>query len=238
MKLSIVIPAYNEEKYLAAALGSVKSALLTIEDSEVIVVDNESTDGTRAIAESYGARIVDESQHNIGKVRNTGAKAATGGAIVFLDADTLVRPGCFEEILKSLNDDRCFGGSARAVYEPISDRPIVQLFMKLWPILGKLTKMRGGALQFCRTDIFRELNGYDETIWVGEDIDFHWRLDKLAGSRGGHTAFIEEPPVYTSSRRWQNMSLVRMLIVTHPVTIFLAWRVRSFWTDWYDRPIR
>jgi len=76
MKLSVVIPAYNEEKYLPATLAALKDALESIEDSEIIVIDNESTDATREIAESYGARIVDEHEHNIGKVRNTGANAA------------------------------------------------------------------------------------------------------------------------------------------------------------------
>ena len=61
--------------------------------------------------------------------------------------------------------------------------------------------MRGGALQFSRRDIFAELDGYDSTIYVGEDIEFHWRLDKLAKKRGGFTAFIEDPPVRTSSNR-------------------------------------
>lgn len=237
MKLSVVIPAYNEEKYLPATLAALKAAIVDA-DAEIIVVDNESTDATRDISESNGVRVLNESEHNIARVRNTGAEAATGETIVFLDADTLVPPGIFEAILAATDDERCLGGSVGVVYEPVSDRPIVSFFMKLWPILGNFTKMRGGALQFCRSDIFRELSGYDETIYVGEDIDFHWRLDKLANSRGCFTAFIEEPPVRTSSRRWQKMGTLRMIIFTHPVTIFLAWRVRSFWKDWYERPIR
>jgi len=236
VKLSIIIPAYNEEKCLPATLAAIDDA--RVDDMDVIVVDNESTDTTRAIATEHGATIVDEREHNIGKVRNTGAANTDADVLVFLDADTIVRPGMFEKIREVMNDPRCVGGAAEVIYEPIKGRPLVQFFMKLWPILGRFTRIRGGALQFCRAELFRELNGYDATIWVGEDIDFHWRLDKLASERDGFTFLIESPKVLTSSRRWQKMGFLRMIFFTHPVTIFLAWRVRSFWKDWYVDVIR
>ena len=238
MKLSVVIPAYNEEKYLPNTLEHVRVALARISNVETIVVDNQSTDTTPEIAETFGARVMSESEHNIGKVRNTGAAAANGDVIVFIDADTLVFPGTFEAIATAMSDLKCLGGAFEAQYEGELRRLWVRWFMKLWPLLGKLTKIRGGALQYWRADVFRELGGYDETIWVGEDIDFHWRMDKLAKQRGGHTTFIGEPKVQTSSRRWDRMGLFRMLFFTHPVTIFLAWRVRWFWKDWYENAIR
>ncbi|HKP68725.1 MAG TPA: glycosyltransferase [Pyrinomonadaceae bacterium] len=238
MKLSIIIPAFNEEKYLPATLMALKDALDGIDDPEVIVVDNASTDGTRGVAESFGSRVVDEAEHNIATVRNTGAANAAGDVLVFIDADTLVRPGIFERVVELMDDPKCFGGSGAVIYEPIEGRPFVRFFMKLWPMLGKLTRIRGGALQFCRKETLRELGGYDPTIWVGEDLEFHWRLDKLALKRGGSTSLIESPKVMTSSRRWQQMSLLPMIFFTHPVTILLAWRVKSFWKYWYDDAIR
>lgn len=237
MKLSIIIPAYNEEKYLPATLDAIDAAKSGL-DAEVIVVDNRSTDATGDIASKRGAIVIHEHEHNIGKVRNTGAESASGDVLVFIDADSIVRPGIFEKIVEAMSDDRCFGGSGAVEYEPIESRLIIVWFMLLWPFLGKLTKMRGGALQFCRSDIFRELTGYDTTIYVGEDIDFHWRLDRLARKRNCHTSFIEDPKILTSSRRWNRMGLVRMLFLTHPITVLLAWRVRSFWKDWYEDTIR
>jgi len=236
VKLSIIIPAYNEENYLPATLEAIDAAKTG--NAEIIVVDNESTDSTRQTAEDRGATVVMETERNIGKVRNTGAGAATGDVLVFIDADSIVRPGTFEKIIDAMSDQSCLGGSAAVEYEPIESRLIIVWFMLLWPVLGKLTKMRGGALQFCRSDVFAELGGYDTTIYVGEDIDFHWRLDRLARERNGHTSFIEEPKVLTSSRRWNRMGLVRMLFFTHPITVLLAWRVRSFWKDWYEDTIR
>ncbi len=236
MKLSIIIPAYNEENYLPATLDAIRAALTG--DAEIIVVDNLSTDLTRDIAAARDADVISETERNIGKVRNTGADAASGDVLIFIDADSIVRPGVFEKIVEAMSDKRCLGGSAAVEYEPIENRLIVVWFMLLWPFVGKLTKMRGGALQFCRPDVFRELRGYDTTIYVGEDIDFHWRLDRLARDCDAHTTFIEEPKVLTSSRRWNRMGLVRLLFFTHPITVFVAWRVRSFWKDWYEDTIR
>lgn len=238
MRLSVVIPAYNEEKYLPRTLEALTNALLSVTAPEIIVVDNRSTDSTRQIAVSFGARIVDESVHNIAKVRNTGGLAASGDTIVFLDADTLVDRGIFEKIADAMSDPRCFGGSVSVEYESESRSFSVRWFMKLWTFLARFTKMRQGALQFCRQSVFEELGGYDATIYVGEDIEFHWRLDRLAKDRGGNTVFIEEPRVLTSSRRWDKMGLVRMLIRTHPIVMFLGWRVRWLWKDWYENAIR
>ena len=236
--ISVIVPAYNEEKLLPATLAAINNALVGVAARELIVVDNESSDKTREIAEKAGARVVTESVHNISRVRNAGAEKATGDVLIFIDADTVVRQGVFEKIEGAMAHPKCFGGSVAVEYEGPYTRFWMGFFMKLWVVLGKFTKMRQGALQFCRRDIFRQLGGYDETIYVGEDIDFHWRLDKLARRHGGHTSFIEEPRVVTSSRRWNRMGLIRMLFFTHPITIFLAWRTRSFWKDWYESAIR
>jgi len=239
MNLSVVIPAFNEEKYITGTLEAVKRALASIPDAEIIVVDNQSTDSTREIAHAFGAKIVNEKEHNIARVRNTGGLAAAGDVLVFLDADTIVAPHVFEKIIEAMSDPGCVGGSVAVEYEvPRTRRVFLRWFMRLWTFLGRLTKMRQGALQFCRSDVFRELGGYDITIYVGEDIEFHWRLDKLARGRTGFTAFVEEPKVRTSSRRWEKMGLMPMLFYTHPVTIFLMWRVHWMWKAWYQNALR
>ena len=234
--LSIIIPAYNEEKYLPATLESVRSALTPFSDAELIVVDNASTDRTREIAINFGAKIIDETIHNIGKVRNTGGNAAAGDILVFIDADTVVQNGVFQKIVEAMSDERCVGGSVEVEYEPV-DRISVKMFMALWQFLGRFVKWRQGAAQFCRRDVFADLNGYDTTIFVGEDVEFHKRLDKLAKKRGEHTTFVREAKVRTSSRRWRR-GLFRMVFFTHPITILLAWRRPSVWKDWYENAIR
>src|SRR5687768_15757575 len=174
MKLSVVIPAYNEEKYLPRTLDALRSAVMSRDRTEIIIVDNESTDGTRKIAESCGAKVVIEHEHNIAKVRNTGAAAANGSVIIFLDADTIVRPGLFEEIINGMTDERCVGGSVAVEYDRHEKRKWMEYYLGLAIWVGRVLRIRQGALQFCRRDIFHELGGYDTTIYVGEDIEFHW----------------------------------------------------------------
>src|SRR4029078_12159401 len=89
--LSVIIPAFNEETCLPATLAAVGEAADGLR-CDVICVDNESTDRTREIALARGAVVVSESVHNIGRVRNTGARAARGDVLVFVDADTWIPP--------------------------------------------------------------------------------------------------------------------------------------------------
>src|SRR4051812_20680491 len=98
LMISVVIPAFNEEKYLPATLAALAAELAFESDHEILVVDNESTDSTREIATAFGATIVDEPVHTISAVRNAGGLAALGDLIVFLDADTLVPGGLFQKI--------------------------------------------------------------------------------------------------------------------------------------------
>ena len=111
MQLSVVIPAYNEELYLPETLTRVTKALAVAGwPSEIVVVDNDSYDSTRAISESFGARVVFEREHNISRVRNTGAAHAMGDVLIFVDADTLVPELLFERIGGVMEDEKCFGG--------------------------------------------------------------------------------------------------------------------------------
>src|SRR5882757_8458312 len=95
MLISIVIPAFNEEGYLGETLTSINRAKALLQDegslpTEIIVVDNDSDDSTADIARALGATVARETQHNVAKVRNTGAKLSNGDVLVFVDADTVV----------------------------------------------------------------------------------------------------------------------------------------------------
>jgi glycosyltransferase involved in cell wall biosynthesis len=234
--ISVIIPAYNEEKLLPETFAALRLAVGTI-DAEIIVVDNESTDSTREIAVEFGARVISESVHNIARVRNAGAEVATGDILVFVDADTRVDATLVERILAEMSDPKCLGGGVAVKYEPTS-RKLNYYYLEFCMFIGRLFRMRQGALQFCRADTFRELGGFDATIYVGEDVEFQWRLARLARRSGSKVVFIDHPPVVTSSRRFERFGLAKTLFFSHPIVIFLFWRVPIFWADWYKNAIR
>ena len=234
--LTVIIPAFNEETYLPATLAAVRDAadgLLC----DVIVVDNESTDRTREVALALGARVATEPVHNIGKVRNAGARAALSDVLVFVDADTSIPTALLREIVARMQLADCIGGAVAVDYGPIGRRWL-KWYLKGWAFWGTAFNMKQGAAQFCRRNAFDDIGGYDETIYMGEDVEFYWRLTRHARRRGQRLAFLEAPRVVTSSRRFNRMSALKILLLTHPVAIRLAWRRQWLWKDWYERPVR
>lgn len=238
MKFSIIIPAYNEEQYLSETLTHIRQALSVATcPSEIIVVDNNSQDRTKEIAESFGATVVLETDHNISSVRNTGAKNSSGDVLIFIDADTLVPETLFQKFLVVMEDERCFGGAVAVEYQGLR-RKWMKYYLLGWKFWGRIFNMSQGAAQFCRKAVFDQLKGYDHTIFMGEDVEFYWRLSKFARRHNGYLHFVENPTVVTSARRFNKMSLSRTLLLTHPIFIRLAWRNKSYWKDWYERAVR
>ena len=96
MKFSVVIPAYNEEKFLPRLLASVKVAASNYsggrDQIEVVVADNDSTDGTAEVANQHGARVAHVAKRRIAAARNGGARAASGEILCFIDADSAIHP--------------------------------------------------------------------------------------------------------------------------------------------------
>lgn len=233
MMISVVIPAFNEEKYLPETLGHLRRAQVHLgRDVEVIVVDNASTDRTAEVALASGAKVVDVPEHNIARVRNAGAKAASGDVLVFLDADTLVPEATLGRIVQEMADPSCLGGAADTDYRPA--RASMRAYIRLWRVLGRMTGMAQGALQFCRRDAFAALGGYDETSYMGEDVDFYWRLGKLAKQRKGHVRYLKDVRVVPSCRRYDQWSTWRTLKETNPFYAALFQRRASAWRGWYS----
>lgn len=236
MQFSVIIPAYNEEKLLPATLQAVSAAAFDL-TFEIIVVDNESNDKTAQIAENSGAKLVFEAEHNIAKVRNTGAENASGDFLIFLDADTRVAPELLQKIAGAMKDEKCFGGAVAVEYDE-SQRKWMKYYLYGWKFWEKFFNMKQGAAQFCRKSVFEKLGGYDTSIFVGEDIDFYWRMAKFAKQNAGHLSFIENPKVRTSARRLDKTSLWKTFVHWNPMFIRLAWRRKSVWKDWYEKTFR
>ncbi len=102
MRLSFVVPAYNEEAYLPACLESVLAQTRELGDAvEIIVVNNASSDRTREVALGYsGVRVVDEPQKGLTFARQAGFAASTGELIANVDSDSRLTPGWVRTVLK------------------------------------------------------------------------------------------------------------------------------------------
>ena len=245
MNVTIIVPALNEEAYLAPTLKSIhaaagylreRSAADSDVDIEVIVVNNDSRDGTAAVARQHGATVVHEPVRNIARARNTGARHAAGDLLVFVDADVTVPPALLHGIAGTMRDPSCFGGGVDVDYRP--RRLVVRLYLHAWRLLGRLTGMVQGATQFCRKSAFEGIGGYDESVWIGEDVDFYRALRRLARQERGAVRLIRQPRVQPSCRRFDAWPLWRTLIWTNPLFIALFRRWRAAWPGWYSDPVR
>ena len=145
--ISVIIPAFNEERYLPLTLEHLRRASDHLracrdEEVEVIVVDNASTDRTAEIALASGARVIPVPEHNIGRVRNAGASAATGDLLVFLDADTVVPEKLLSRVVEVTADPNCLGGAADTDYRP--SRFPIKIYLRMWRMLGQCFGMARG----------------------------------------------------------------------------------------------
>lgn len=238
--ISVIIPAFNEEDYLEHTVEHLRAAkdfLRQFSDTEVeiVMVDNDSTDRTADIGRELGLRVVRETEHNIAKVRNAGAKAARHDVLVFVDADTLLPREALLRIARVMSDPTCAGGALDVRFRP--RRLLVRVYLRVGWAIGALTGMAMGACQFCRREVFAQLGGYDETIFMGEDVDFVWRLRANARRRGLRSTFVRDVHAITSSRRFDRWPLWKALLMTHPLVVFGLRRRKAVWRAWYDAAV-
>jgi glycosyltransferase involved in cell wall biosynthesis len=203
MRLSIVVPAFNEERLIARCLGSIAAALADNDKpgltSEVIVVDNNSTDRTAQFANRAGARIVFEPINQIGRARNAGAAAATGEWLLFLDADSVLNPKLLADILAIIEEGKSVGcGSTLSM-------PGLPWWANgihtLWKAMSILFRWAAGALIVCRHDAFREVGGFPQDLYALEEIELSKRLRKWGRQRNLQFVILTKHPLETSSRK-------------------------------------
>ena len=241
MKFTIIVPAFNEEAYLTATLDSIQAAAAHLRarseaDTDVIVVDNNSVDGTAAVARGTGATVVHEPAQGVARARNTGARHADGDILVFVDADVIVPLKLLDALHASMDDPACVGGAVDVDYRP--RRLSMRLYLRVWRLLARLTGMAQGATQFCRRSVFEQVGGYDEGAWIGEDVDFYWSLKRLAKRSNRTVRFIRNMQVRPSSRRFDKWPIWKILIWTNPLFIAMFRRRKRVWSGWYSRAVR
>ena len=179
--VSVVIPAYNAERFIAEAI---ESALAQTHPSlEVVVVDDGSTDGTAAAAEGYpGVTLLRRPNGGIGAARNTGVAQATGDFLAFLDADDVWPAGSLSALLAEAEEsgaDAVFGQVVQFGEGRADDAPTAA------PI---------ASAGIFRREAYDRVGQFREDIKVGEFIDW-WARAQEAGFR------VSTVPVVTLRRR-------------------------------------
>jgi glycosyltransferase involved in cell wall biosynthesis len=203
MKISVVIPAFNEAKLLAGSLASVRQAITAFTaagwDAELIVCDNNSTDATPDLARAARARVVFEPVNQIARARNSGAAAATGDWLIFIDADSYPTPELFGAVLREIQSGRCLGGGSTVRM----DLPRVWGWVGLWLWNGVSRVMRwaAGSFIFCETAAFWRLGGFNQELFASEEIDFSKRLRREASRERKKMLILRDHPLLTSGRK-------------------------------------
>jgi len=200
-EISLIIPAFNEERYLGQTLSSVREAQKYYGNPgliEVVVVDNCSTDGTEKIARNFGARVVREKKRCIASVRNRGAAAAEGKILGFLDADSTLTPHMFCSIHDVMSCDAYIGGGTMIKFERSSPGLFCTRCLTVFPARWLFGVM--GGLLFTEKKTFEELGGFDESFYCAEDTDFAIKLKKYGKRKGKKFKVITRDYVITSAR--------------------------------------
>lgn len=207
--LSFVVPAYNEEFELANTIRSIRAAAEAAgQKYEIIVVDDGSTDRTAEIATAEGAMLIQIQRRHIAAARNAGAKAATGDILFFVDADTRIRDAHVTDALAALNNG-CSGGGARVDVEGFV--PLwAHIFLRLFGVIYFGNNLGAGAFLFTTRENFQRVGGFDETLFIGEEIYFSIALKKLGRFE------LLGTPILTSGRKLRMYS-----------GRYILWR--SFW---------
>lgn len=203
MKVSVVVPAFNEEALLAQSLQSIRAAMRAIEapgwSCELIVCDNNSADRTAAIAREAGAAVVFEAVNQISRARNAGAAQASGDWLVFVDADSLPSPELFLEMKHLIAAGRCLAGGATVTFGATSFG--VALAIGFWNALSRLTRWAAGSFIFCEAASFREAGGFSEELYASEEIELFRRLKRMARRKGKSIVILHRHPLRSSDRR-------------------------------------
>ncbi|HMK53832.1 MAG TPA: MJ1255/VC2487 family glycosyltransferase [Methanobacteriaceae archaeon] len=204
MKLSIIIPTYNEEKYLPLLLKSIGAQ--EFRDFEVIIADAGSQDRTREIALEEGCRVVDGGLPAVG--RNRGVEAANGDYLLFLDSDVCLTDGYLGSALEEFQERDL--GIAITQISPLSDGRLDKMahdFANFFMRKVESFKPHGAGCYGILTlkELHQKAEGFDEDLDFGEDTDYIERVAELAPFR-----VLRQPRLLVSTRRVEEEGMKRV----------------------------
>ncbi len=220
MKISFVIPAYNEEALVGKCLESVEHEIAHAPcETEIIVVDNASSDRTGDIARSFNhVRVVEEKRKGLTFARQAGFAASTGDIIANIDSDTMLPAGWLSRVVHDFSrDPQLMALSGPHIYYDMNvfERALVKIFYGggyalhiINSILGRGAMLQGGNFVL-RRKALESIGGFDTSIeFFGEDTDIARRVAKV-----GRVKWTFALPIYASGRRLKKEGIVRSALI-------------------------
>lgn len=201
-KISVIVPAHNEEKFIAGCLAAIEVAAKNVaQDVELVVVLNRCSDSTEQIAKGFGASTVTDESRCIAAVRNRGIAEATGDILVTCDADSRLHPHALMLVVEALRNPDIIGGGMPIRY----DRRSPGIVASEWclDLAVTLTGLSAGAF-WGRAADFRALGGFDENLLIVEDVDFAKRLKAFGKKQHKRYICLNKAPMLTSSRKFDH----------------------------------
>lgn len=200
--LSVVIPAFNEERYLPATIRALDEARRAIPGAvEVIVADDASSDRTAEIAAAAGCRVVPCHYRQIARTRNAGAAVARADRLLFLDADTRATPEAMAAMWRAF-EAGAVGGGGRMRFDGGAPTRLAAAGIGLWNALSRACRLAAGGFLFARADAFRAVGGFPEDLYASEEITLSRNLRRWGAARGMPFVILREA-VFTSDRKFR-----------------------------------
>ncbi len=238
MHISIIIPAYNEERLIGQCLQSVTKAIAANQDfgftHEIIVVDNNSTDNTANLAKQAGAHVIFEPINHIARARSAGASAATGDWLLFLDADCLLSTELVNDIFQLIKKGKHVGAGSSLLMPGLPWW--AQGILNLWTALSVIFGWAAGALMVCNAKAYREIGGFNLALYAADEIEFSQKLKKWGRAHHLKFTILTAHPLETSGRKIQLYSGREvfgqfMRLIFHPHRTLHDKKWLSMWYD-------
>jgi glycosyltransferase involved in cell wall biosynthesis len=202
--ISFIIPAHNEEVLIGRTLAAIHLAARAVDEPyEIIVANDTSADRTEAIALEHGARVVSIQRRQIAAARNAGAQAATGDVFIFVDADTVMPAQLLRAALHALRRGAVGGGCTMRIDGRL---PLyARILERIVPLVQHAIGIAGGCFLFCTRQAYLAAGGFDETLFVTEEVSFGQRL-----KRQGRFVILRERAL-TSGRKLREHTALDLL---------------------------
>lgn len=205
MKVSLIVPAYNEAGLLGESLAQIRRAAGVLAArgwaTELIVCDNNSSDATAEIARAAGARVVFEPINQIARARNRGAESATGDWFWFIDADSRPSTELFAAAAAEMERGRAVAIGTTLQFENVD--PLFRFVASLWKVWSLLWSHMAGSFIVVEAQAFREIGGFSPDYFAGEELDLSVRLRRWGRDQPGRRTVkvLRGVPLLTSGRK-------------------------------------